>query len=236
MDLGRQTELTTLARDIVQARFPEARGAVLGGSAAAGTANAFSDLDIVVVLDGPPAPYRETIRVDGWPVELFVHTDDSVGYWFERERRQGLCVLAQMLAAGRGLLGPELDALQQRARTHIAQGPPPWSARDLEYRRYLISDALDDLAGARDDDERDAVAGHLLVIAAELHLALRGHWQGRGKWLLRRLRECDEDLAGVLYAGHRDVVSSGATAGFSAACDRILAPLGGRLTEGFAVR
>ncbi|MFN8173417.1 MAG: nucleotidyltransferase domain-containing protein, partial [Candidatus Nanopelagicales bacterium] len=110
MDLGE------LAGRVVAERFPDARAAVLAGSAGEGRANEFSDLDIVVVLDGPPAPYRETIRVDGRLVGLFVHTDESIAYWFDLEREQGVGILARMLATGLPLAGPDVAEIQTRAR------------------------------------------------------------------------------------------------------------------------
>jgi hypothetical protein len=229
-------DLVELARRVVADRFPSVRAAFLAGSAGEGRANEFSDLDIVVVLDGPPAPYRETIRVEGWPVELFVHTDESIDYWLDRERQQGGCTLANMLATGQPLTGSDAEVVSARARAHIAAGPEPWTSEQLEYRRYLLTDALDDLAGGRDADERDAVAGQVLTMVSELALAVAGRWQGKGKWMVRRLREYDADLAHRLLAGHRAAVASGDIAGLVAACDAVLAPLGGRLTEGFAVR
>lgn len=228
-------DFSLLAQRIVDERFPTTRAAFLAGSVAQGRANAYSDLDIVVVLDGPPAPYRETLRVDGWPVELFVHTEESIAHWFDIERAEGRCVLAHMLATGVGLSGPDVSPVQELARAHVVAGPPAWTADAIEYRRYLLSDALDDLSGARDDNERDAVAGHVLVSAAELRLALSRNWQDTGKWLYRRLRECDEELAERMYTGHRLLVAGGDPSGFIGAIDDVLAPLGGRLTEGFAV-
>jgi hypothetical protein len=229
-------DFMALAQGVVDEGFPSARAAILAGSVAQGRANAFSDLDIVVVLDGPPAPYRETLRVEGWPVEPFVHTDESIAYWFDVERVKGGCTLAHMLATGVVLAGPDAGTVQELARAHVAEGPPVWTADAFEYRRYLLSDALDDLSGAREDNERDAVAGHVLVSAAELRLALARHWQGTGNWLYRRLRECDEELAERMYTGHRLLVAGGDPRGFVGAVDDVLVPLGGRLIEGFAVR
>jgi predicted nucleotidyltransferase len=224
-----------LARRIVVERFPAARAAVLAGSMAAGIANEHSDLDVVVVLDAEPAPFRETLRVGGRPVELFVHTTASLEHWYEREHdRSG--TLGHMVALGIPLLGDLTDGLQAEARAYVDAGPAPWTAAQLERGRYLVTDALDDLAGARDDDERDAVAGHLLVLAADLHLAAHRRWQGTGKWLVRRLRESDPVLAEQLLGGHRAVVATGATGTFVAAIDQVLAPLGGRLTEGYTAR
>ena len=107
-------DLVELARRVVADRFPDARAAFLAGSAGEGSANEFSDLDIVVLLDGPPAPYRETIRVEGWPVELFVHTDESIVYWLDRERQQGGCTLANMLATCKPLAGPDVDEVSAK--------------------------------------------------------------------------------------------------------------------------
>ena len=228
-------DLVALAHRIVAERFPDARAAVLAGSVAAGRATATSDLDIVV-LSGSGERVRETIRVDGVPVELFVHTDESVAYWFERERQAGGCTLAHMLATGLPLAGVEGDLLQARAREHLAAGPPAWTREQLDHRRYALTDALDDLAGATDAGERDAVAGQVLVMAGELALGSRGAWLGTGKWLVRRLRERDPDLAAELLAGHRDAVASGAVSTLVAACDRVLDTVGGRLTEGFSMR
>jgi len=229
-------DLVELARRVVADRFPVVRAAFLAGSAGEGTANEFSDLDLVVVLDGPPAPYRETVRVEGWPVELFVHTTESIAYWLDLERQQGRCTLAHMLATGVPLAGPDVDEVSAQARAHVAAGPLPWTAEQLELRRYLLTDALDDLAGARDADERDAVAGQVLTMVSELALAVSGCWQGKGKWMVRRLREYDAELGHRLLAGHRAVIASGDISLLVTACEAVLTPLGGRLTAGFAVR
>lgn len=228
-------DLAALARRIVAERYPQARAAVLAGSVAAGRATATSDLDIVV-LAGPEDRVREAIRVQGVPVELFVHTDESVAYWFEREREQGGCTLAHMLATGLPLAGAEVEQVQELARRHLAAGPPAWTPELLEYRRFALTDSLDDLAGSTDAGERDVVAGQVLVMAAELALGSRRAWLGTGKWLLRRLREDDPELADQLLAGHRSAVATGEVSRLIRVCDTVLDEVGGRLTEGFSVR
>jgi hypothetical protein len=210
--------------------------AVLAGSTALGTATATSDLDIVVVLDGPPAPYRETIRVSGTPVELFVHTSESLAYWFDRERSEGRCTLAHMLSTGVALAGRDVDSIQSAATRWVEAGPERWTQDQLEHRRYALTDALDDLVGAVDPDERDAVAGQALVMAAEMVLSVRGRWLGRGKWLVRFLRDVDQEIATSLMTGHRVAVATGSADAFVAACEVVLAEAGGRLTEGFSAR
>jgi len=104
------------------------------------------------------------------------------------------------------------------------------------YRRYALTDALDDLLGASDPDERDAVAGQVLLLVVELALNLRGSWQGRGKWLVRQLRAADAELAARLMSAHREAVATGHVSNLVDVCEAVLDEAGGRLTEGFSAR
>jgi hypothetical protein len=141
-----------------------------------------------------------------------------------------------MLSTGIALSGSDVDAIQSAATRWVAAGPERWTPDQLEYRRYALTDALDDLTGAVDPDERDAVAGQVLVMAAELALNLRGRWLGRGKWLVRLLRDADPEVSASLMKGHRLAVATGSFHELVAACEAVLAEAGGRLTEGFSVR
>jgi hypothetical protein len=80
------------------------------------------------------------------------------------------------------------EALQRDAAAFLAAGPPPLGDAELARRRYVLTDAVDDLMGARDGDERAVVAAQVLVAVAELALIVDGCWLGAGKWLLRKLR------------------------------------------------
>ncbi|MGH3621564.1 MAG: nucleotidyltransferase domain-containing protein, partial [Sciscionella sp.] len=53
-----------IAEALVAERFPTALAAFLGGSAGTVLATPTSDLDIVVLLDGDPAPFRQTSRYE----------------------------------------------------------------------------------------------------------------------------------------------------------------------------
>ncbi|MGQ0631883.1 MAG: nucleotidyltransferase domain-containing protein [Sporichthyaceae bacterium] len=210
------------------------RVAFLGGSSARGDSTATSDLDIVVVLDGPPAPYRETQRHQGQVVELFVHTSDSLEYWWRRDAEGRRNTLADMCAHGVVLVDDgTAPRVQDRAARFLAAGPPPLGAAETALRRYVLTDALDDLAAAQDPDERDAVAAMVLGLIGELALLSRGHWLGRGKWLVRRVREADAPLDGRLSASFRRAVASGDTVDLLAVADEVLATVGGRLSEGY---
>ncbi|WP_055587658.1 nucleotidyltransferase domain-containing protein [Peterkaempfera griseoplana] len=225
------------AREIVRSRFPQARAAFLAGSVLTTRRTSTSDLDIVVLLTGPPAPYRESLVHRGWPVELFVQTRAAWESFADREVAARSSPLLTMCAEGvllvdRDSLGAELQA---RARARLAAGPPPVSRQELDDHRYRLTDALDDLRGCSDPLERVHLAAELLVRASEFALLAGGHWLGSGKWLSRRLAEADPELH------HRlSTAAAGAAAGSPAALEavvvEVLGRAGGPLWSGYLRR
>ena len=217
------------ARALVAERFPAARAAFLGGGILSARRTATSDLDIVVVLTGPPAPYRESLRWRGWPAETFVHDANSLEYFFAKDTSRRRPTLARMCADGVVLAGrrDETDLFQERARSTLAAGPPPLSSTEPDLARYGLTDLLDDLAGSSDAGETAIVGWHVWTATAELALMLSGHWLGTGKWLLRELRGADPDLAGRLVA------AAGDPGRLTEVADEVLGHAGGRLWAGF---
>lgn len=140
------------ARQIVRRRFPQARAAWLGGSVAAGTATDTSDLDITVLLDGPPAPFRESMLLDGRPVELFVQTEESLMRFCEKDIQRRRPTTMRLVGASIVLV--DSDGVAVRVQQHLDAldhaGPPAASPEELETARYLVTDYLDDLGGPRD--------------------------------------------------------------------------------------
>jgi predicted nucleotidyltransferase len=153
------------ASALVHTRFPGATG-LLTGSVATGTATATSDLDIVVVVEDGPAEWRETMRAEGWLVELFVHTEASLREWYAREAEQHVCTLAHMVATGVAIADPaKASVLIHAARAHVEHGPPPRTQEQIDAQRYHLTAAVDDLLGcsyaglhrrAGDRDDRPA--------------------------------------------------------------------------------
>jgi hypothetical protein len=216
------------ARALVSERFPGALAAFLGGGVLSPRRTATSDLDIVIILAGRPAPYRESLRWRGWPVETFVHDAASLEHFFAKDAARRRPTLARMCSDGVILAGrqEDTDTIRERARLVVAAGPPPLSAPGLDWARYSLTDTLDDLAGSNDLAETAVIGWHVWTQVAELALALAGHWSGTGKWLLRELRDADPELAA------RMVAAIGDPAALTAAADEVLAPAGGRLWAG----
>ncbi|MEU6220512.1 nucleotidyltransferase domain-containing protein [Streptomyces sp. NPDC047022] len=229
-----------IARELVRNRFPEARAAFLAGSVLTHRRTPASDLDIVVLLTGPPAPFRESLVHENWPVELFVQTEVDWRRFAERETAASSSPLLAMCAEG--MLLTDADGLgavlQAEARARLAAGPPPASAAELEDRRYFLTDALDDLHGCADPLERAYLVAELLQQASELALLAGGHWLGGGKWLSRRLAVADPGLHSRLAAGAAAAMSpaTGAAGQFRDAVKEVLDAVGGPCWAGYTRR
>jgi hypothetical protein len=217
------------ARALVTEQFPAALAAFLGGGVLSDRRTATSDLDIVVLLDGPPAPYRASLRWRGWPAELFVHDLESIDTWFGKDTARRRPTLARMVAHGATLTDRDATAAQirERARSELAAGPPPLTTAELDRRRYGLTDLLDDLAGSTDAGETAVIGWNVWTATAELALMLAGNWLGSGKWLLRELRTADPALAAGLVAALGD------PARLTALADEVLGRAGGRLWDGY---
>lgn len=103
----------------------------------------------------------------------------------------------------------------------------------VETRRYLLTDALDDLGDSGDPFERLAVAGYVLNAAADLLLDHHRAWAGGGKWLPRRLLEAAGARGSALLEGHLRLRRSADPTLLVDATSRILDLVGGPLREGY---
>lgn len=188
-----------------------------------------SDLDIVVVIDGPPAPYRESLRWRGWPVELFVQQASTIAAWFAKDVDRRRPTLARICTDGAVLIDVDGAAglVRGGAQAVLEAGPPAVEQAELDRRRYGLTDLLDDLAGSTDPGETMLIRWNVFVETAELALLLAGAWLGSGKWLLRELRAADPALAERLVTAHDQSVQLAELA------DLVLARGGGRLWAGY---
>lgn len=225
------------ARRLVAERFPEARAAWLAGSVVSGGATETSDLDITVVRD-EGVVHRESLEYHGWPVELFVHTADSVRHFVAQDLLRRRPSMARLVSSGVCLVdtdGTGAVLAAECART-LAAGPGPLGRVELDALRYALSDLLDDLVGGGEPAVVAAVAVTTWQQAAELLLASAEHWNGAGKWLVRELAAHDAQT-GSAYAPrlHAALASAvgGAVEPLVAVGEEILARAGGRLWVGY---
>ncbi|WP_187291329.1 nucleotidyltransferase domain-containing protein [Cellulomonas flavigena] len=226
-------EIRRLVDHVVATRFPAATGVVLAGSTATGTSTPTSDVDLLVL--GPGAMFDDgrtslaaTVEESGRLVELFAYTPQAYREWAAQEVAAHRPVILAMLRDGMVLRSDAgVDELRAWATGLLAAGPVV-DPHALDLRRYRVSGTLDDLADARDPLERAVLLAEAFHGLAELLLLAHGQWLGHGKWLVRRLRECDAEAADSLGRA----VVAGDVGSFVTEADTLLAPLGGRLQAG----
>ncbi len=223
-----------LPREILDARFPDALGGLVAGSTARGDDTPSSDLDLIVLLAGRPAPMRRTERVQGRLVEFFVHTEDSFVAFVDRERLLRRSPLLHMCAQGLVIRDDDgrLARLQDLARDRCSTGPAGLTGDELDDRRYRLTALLDDLTDETDPVDRAALAAAVFTDVADLALVSRGHWTGTGRWLTRRLREIDPGLGERLAAGLQAAVHGDVSA-LRSCGDAELDRIGGSLDSGY---
>ncbi|MEU7581261.1 nucleotidyltransferase domain-containing protein [Streptomyces sp. NPDC041068] len=222
---------------LVEDRFPQALGVVLGGSAALGRATPTSDLDVAVLLPEGETGRREVVRHGGRLAELFLHTVADVPEHFERDRLLRRGTILFIYDQGLPLADPHgvLPSLREQARAILAEGPPPLTEAEWERGRYVLTCFMDDLTDTAPDEryEQLALADFTLREAAHLLIAHHGGWTGIGKWLPRRLLEADPRRGKALLEGHRAVAEHADPALLAEAVGQVLGLLGGPLREGY---
>lgn len=190
-------------------------------------------MDLVLIFPGSGRSFRETLREQDQLVEVFAYTPDELRRWWDIDAATGTCALVHMCATGLLLRGGEQgEALQEQARALLAAGPLPMPEPELAATRYRVTASLDDLRDATDAGERQTLAAVLLLGLAELALIARREWRGQGKWLIRRLRAADPDLAERLLTAHR-AAASGQIDDLVRVGEEVLRDIGGPLAEGF---
>jgi hypothetical protein len=223
------------ARALIAGAFPDALAAFLGGNVLSTRRTATSDLDILVVVPGPPAPYRETIRYGDWLVELFVHTEASLRHYFAKDRERRHPTMATIAAHGAVVADRAgiADAILAEANALLEAGPPELTHDERRDLRYGLSGGIDDLVGATDRDELVFIANAVFEAAAQLYLLDRRLWPGTFKWLCRRLLDEAPAMHARLMAAHRAAICAGDIDPLRAVAMEILDCAGGWLQEGY---
>ncbi|KEZ50480.1 nucleotidyltransferase domain-containing protein [Metabacillus indicus] len=224
------------ALKIVEKRFPSCAAAVLAGSVVRGEGTPTSDLDLVIFDESIKESYRESFVDFGWPVEAFVHNFSSYRYFFEEDCKSGTPSMPRMTAEGIVLKGKErLVPIKKEASALLEKGPEPLTQKEIDSRRYFITDALDDFTGCANRAEGIHVAGNLAELLHEFVLLTNGRYIGKSKWIHRALKQFDEHLAESFFAAFEDYYRQGEKDSVIRLADDILKPYGGRFFEGFSL-
>lgn len=135
--------------------YDDALTVIVGGSVLTDRRTPKSDLDMVVVTAPREAPYRRSLRWDGWPVEILVHDERSLAAYCADDLARRWPGIPRLMAEGvvvadRDGLGTRLQAEMRR---RSAAGPPA----ELDAGRHELTDLLDDLAAVSERSGRNAI-------------------------------------------------------------------------------
>jgi predicted nucleotidyltransferase len=223
------------ARKVFAGRYGGARVLLLAGSVLRGEATETSDLDIVVVYERLAHARRESSLCEGWPVEAFVHDPETLGHFFEVDRRRGIPAMLRMVIEGVEV--PEASEfsaeLKRRALEVYEAGPMRWDEEEMLLRRYRLTDWVDDIRQPRAAEELVATGAYLYQDVAEFFLRSRGLWAAHSKTIPRRLREVDAGFAERFRRAFEALFAERRQAPAIALVEEILEPHGGLLFDGF---
>ena len=83
----------------------------------------------MVVLQGRPAPFRESIQY-GWLVELFVQSPASIKYFAAKETSEHCAPTLKMLSDGHILVSVDGEAKELQAEAiETVKGPSPYQLK-----------------------------------------------------------------------------------------------------------
>lgn len=222
------------AENYIEQHFCNSAAVFLAGSVIRKQETPTSDLDIVVVMPTLKRAYRQSVVANEWPIELFVHSLETLHYFFNNNIASRAPSIVQMCAEGEILINQDhlASSIQSDAQTLLKQGPPPLKPQEKESYRYTISDLLEDLKGNQSHAENPFIVSQLVNQTLSYLLAINNHWIGTGKWLFRHLNDFDPGLASV-WTQAIDEAYSGAPALLIKEVERVLNQHGGYLFAGY---
>jgi predicted nucleotidyltransferase len=185
------------AKKLLNEKYPHYSVAFVAGSFNRGEETATSDIDLVVVLPKVEQAWRESLIYDGWPVELLIHDEETLKYFFyEVDAKDGIPSLPNMVFEAPAIPSESSisSKLKDMANEVLNAGPPPLTDDEEKNFRYIISDLLDDLRSPRTSFEGMATVAKLHGTLAFFLFRSKGTWAAGTKHIPRRMQKIFPDL------------------------------------------
>ncbi len=224
------------AKRFIAEKFPDCQAALLAGSVVRGEETATSDLDIVVFDQKIETAYRESFIEYGWPIEVFVHNFTSYKMFFKEDCERARPSLPRMVSEGIVIIDLGIViTIKEEANELLKKGPAVWSMETIETKRYMMTDALDDLVGSTNHAEELFIANALADAIHEFVLRTNVQWIGASKWIVRALNQFDENFARTFVQAFDAFYKTGNKTAIIDLAEEVLKPYGGRLFEGYSM-
>ncbi|RDZ13347.1 nucleotidyltransferase domain-containing protein [Priestia megaterium] len=224
------------ATQFIFKHYPNCQGALLAGSVVRGESTRTSELDLVIFDENFTSSFRESLIEFGWAIEVFAHNLTSYQAFFKSDCKRARPSLPRMISGGIILVGKEIvQSIKEEAKHLLEKGPEKWPEETIRLKRYFISDALDDLIGSLNPGESLFIANTLAYITHEFVLRTNGHWIGDSKWIVRSLNDYNKSFSKEFVEAFDTFYKTGSKDKVIQLVDKVLAPHGGRLFEGFSL-
>lgn len=226
-------DLIETTKEILQEKYVDAEFAFLSGSFVRGEATAFSDLDVVVIFEDLPNAFRESFYFRNLPIETFVHTPETLNYFFEQDAECEIPSLPQMVAEG--IPVPNKTDLSEKLKSianEILQNTPKLPIEKLDMIRYGITNLIDDIREPHSKEELTASATELYNVLADFYFRANGLWSAQNKAIPRILQKNDPKLCHVYCESFEELFVKGDQTKVIELTEKILKPHGGFLFEG----
>jgi len=224
------------AQHFIEKNFPKCQGALLAGSVVRGEATETSDLDIVIFDKSLSSSYRESLKAFDWDIEVFVHNLSSYKQFFKSDYERARPSLPRMISEGM-ILKDEgiIEDIKKEANDLLDKGPEKWSEETIKVKRYFITDVLNDFKGSSNRAEELFIANTLAELLSEFVLRTNHKWVGSSKWIVRSLRDYNEDFTDRFIEAFDVYYTAGEKNQIIKLVDEVLQPFGGQLFEGFSL-
>jgi hypothetical protein len=222
------------ARNIVKERFPGAVCAFASGDWQRREETPYSLVSIVVIMTRVQTAYRESLRIDQIPMEVFVHDPESWDYLcLRKDRAKGDPSVAHIMAQGEALMPGSAMAseMQQRAKAVLAAGPEPLTDEQIQEKRYQISVLMNELRAPRSHGEAMGSLSVMHETLADFYLRGRGAWSASGADIPKALLAVEAEFA-RRWQRVFTTAFMGDRSGLMSLVDEVLEPHGGFLFDG----
>ena len=215
-------------------RFPDCTEIMLGGSHAKGSANAASDIDLLVFVPRVDAVWRELVELPEGLVDLAVHDFASVRTVLRREQALSMCSLADDIAHGifLGEDSSEGKALLEFSRQLIAAGPAPFDFDSL--RAHLLGQRADLERAAL--HEQSAIALGIAFKLMVFVVRMKGGWIGNGRYLAADLERLAPGFLGDLTRAMATLHAGGSSGALAGLVDAAILEQSGHLRRAWRKR
>lgn len=216
-------------------KYKHAEFCIAAGSIVAGSATAFSDLDLVVIFPALDSAFRESFVHNDMPIEAFVHDYETIQAFMDADYNEAHSSIIHMIASGKVIPTENKTAqlLKDYASKLMEKGPENLGTLKHETLRYFITDLIDDLRGQRPPEEQRAILYMLYAKIGQLALRQAGQYISDGKHLARKLKSSFpsllNDLEDIMRAAHTE----GIARSHIQKLEDIARSLGGPLFEGY---